>query len=177
MTSWACRQGGPIAHHFAVDHPDLIRHLVLAETGYRLSDDGKDWTRHLGELARQGKWRTAAVFMITTIYPTGLKKYLFTVVMWLLGKRMFAASGDPSDGLVEVEAEVNHDFPSEQLAAITVPTLVIGGEDDPFYLTRETAEGIPNAKLILYPGFGHNAFDDNKRQFQTDVLAFLNEDA
>jgi len=169
--------GGPIAHHFAVDHPDLIRHLVLAETGYRLSEEGKEWTRHVGDLARQGKWRKAGVFIVTTIYPKGLKKYLFKLFMWLFGKSMFGASGDPSDGLVEVEAEVNHDFTSEQLAEIKVPTLVIGGEEDKFYLNRETAEGIPNAKLILYKGFGHNAFDDNKHQFQTDILAFLKEEA
>jgi len=168
--------GGPIAHHFAVDHPDLIRHLVLAETGYRLSEEGKEWTRYIGDLARQGKWRKAGVFMVTTIYPKGLKKYLFKLFMWLFGKSMFGASGDPSDGLVEVEAEVNHDFTPEQLAEIKVPTLVIGGEEDKFYLNRETAEGIPNAKLILYKGFGHNAFDDNKRQFQTDILAFLREE-
>ena len=167
--------GGTIAHHFAVDHPDLIRHLVLAETGYRLSEEGKEWTRHMGDLARQGKWRKAGVFMVTTIYPKGLKKYFFMLFMWLFGKSMFGVS-DPSDGLVEVEAEVNHDFTFEQLAEIKVPTLVIGGEEDKFYLNRETAEGIPNAKLILYKGFGHNAFDDNKLQFQADILSFLKED-
>ena len=32
--------GGPIAQYFAADHPDLVRHLVLASTGYRLSDYG-----------------------------------------------------------------------------------------------------------------------------------------
>jgi pimeloyl-ACP methyl ester carboxylesterase len=168
--------GGPIAHWFAVDHHDLIRHLILAETGYRLSEEGKEWTRYMGDLARQGKWRKAGVFMVTTIYPKGLKKHLFKLVMWLFGKNMIGVS-DPSDGLVEVEAEVNHDFTSEQLAEIKVPTLVIGGEEDKFYLNRETAEGIPNAKLILYKGFGHNAFDDNKHQFQTDILDFLKEDS
>jgi pimeloyl-ACP methyl ester carboxylesterase len=169
--------GGPIAHHFAVDHPDLIRHLVLAETGYRLSEEGKEWTRYLGDLVRQGKWRKAAVFMVPAMYPKGLKKYIFKLFMWLFGKSMFSASGDPSDGLVEIEAEVNHDFTSEQLAEIKVPTLVIGGEEDKFYLNRETAEEIPNAKLILYEGFGHNALEDNKHQFQTDILAFLKENA
>jgi alpha-beta hydrolase superfamily lysophospholipase len=39
-----------------------------------------------------------------------------------------------------------------------------------------TAAGIPNAELILYEGFGHNAMFDNKRQFQEDILAFLNKD-
>jgi len=88
---------------------------------------------------------------------------------------MFGATDDPSDGLVEVEAEVNHNFPLERLAEIKVPTLIIGGEEDPFYLTRETAEGIPNAKLILYEGFRHNAINDNKLQFQKDILDFLKE--
>jgi pimeloyl-ACP methyl ester carboxylesterase len=104
----------------------------------------------------------------------GNEKVHIWFVMWLFGKSMIGVS-DPSDGLVEVEAEVNHDFTFERLAEIKVPTLIIGGEDDKFYQNRETAEGIPNAKLILYKGFGHNAFDDNKHQFQTDILAFLKE--
>jgi len=169
--------GGPIALHFAIDHPDLIRHLVLAETGYRLSEEGEEWIRQVGDLARQGKWRKAAVFMGTAMYPKGLKKHVFKFLVWLFGKSMFGASGDPSDGLVEVESEVNHDFASKQLAEIKVNTLVIGGEEDKFYLNRETAEGIPNAKLILYEGFGHNAFNDNKLQFQADILDFLKEDS
>lgn len=32
--------GGPIAQHFAVDHSNLIHRLVLAMTGYRLSENG-----------------------------------------------------------------------------------------------------------------------------------------
>jgi len=54
---------------------------------------------------------------------------------------------------------------------------VIAGDKDPFYsetLFRETAEGIPNAKLILYPGMGHPA---SGKQFRQDVLAFLEEDS
>jgi len=62
--------GGPIAHHFAVDHPDLVRHLILAETGYSLSKKGKEWTRRFGDLARQVKWRTAATSIIPLMYPS-----------------------------------------------------------------------------------------------------------
>ena len=32
--------GGPMAQYFAVDHPKLIRRLVLAMTGYRLTEQG-----------------------------------------------------------------------------------------------------------------------------------------
>ena len=69
-------------------------------------------------------------------------------------------------------AEDVHDF-RDRLDEITAPTLVIAGTDDPFYteaLFRETAVGIPGAKLILYPGMGHPA---HGKQFARDVLAFL----
>jgi hypothetical protein len=37
---------------------------------------------------------------------------------------------------------------------------------------EETAAGIPDARLILYPGMGHPA---SGKQFKQDVLAFLRE--
>jgi hypothetical protein len=48
-------------------------------------------------------------------------------------------------------------------------------QHDPFYtptLFRETAAGIPNARLYLYPNMGHPA---GGKQFQRDVLTFLRE--
>ena len=166
--------GGPMAQYFAVDHPDLVRRLVLALTGYRLTERGAELQRRMGDLARQRKWRAAYSTMMTGIYPRGIKQYLFKLLMWLFGA--MGAPADPSDGLVEIEAEEKHDF-KERLAEIKVSTLVIGGEEDYFYPIRETAMGIPNARLILYEGFGHNVIFDHNRQFSEDVLAFLTEDA
>ena len=165
--------GGPIAQHFVVDHPEMVDRLVLAETGYALSEKGKQLTRRLGDLLRQGKWRTAAADQAAIMFPRGVKKLFFQSVMWLLGKYAFGAPTDLSDGLVEIEAEDKHDF-EERLGEIKVPTLIIGGAEDPFYPISETATGIPNAKKILYEGLGHDAI--MKRQFNEDVLAFLNED-
>ena len=90
----------------------------------------------------------------------------------LLG--LLAAQKDPSDLVVTAEAEDTHDF-KDHLGEISAPTLVVAGDRDPFYtetLFRETAEGIPNARLILYPGMGHPA---SGKQFGRDVLAFLQE--
>ena len=163
--------GGPIAQHFAVDHSDLVHRLVLAMTGYRLSEQGAELQRHLGDLARQGKWRAGAASIGGAMAP-GAKRHLFKSLLWLFGKRAFGSPPTPSDGLVELEAEDNHDF-KKRLAEIKVPTLVIGGEEDFFYPIRETATGIPNARLVLYEGVGHGAM--MKRQFSQDVLAFLAE--
>ena len=164
--------GGPIAQHFAVDHPDLVHRLVLAMTGYRLSEGGKQLQRLLGELVRKGNWRAAAATMASGMMPGGVKRLLFKSLFWLFGKRVFGAPSNPSDGLVELEAEDKHNF-KERLAEIKMPTLVIGGEEDFFYPIRETAAGIPSAKLILYEGVGHGAM--MKRQFSEDVTAFLTE--
>ena len=73
-----------------------------------------------------------------------------------------------------VEAEDKHDF-KDRLGEISAPTLVVAGDRDPFYtetLFRETAEDIPEARLILYPGMGHPA---SGKHFGRDVLAFLEE--
>ena len=77
--------------------------------------------------------------------------------------------------VVTVEAEDKLAF-QDCLAEITAPTLVAGGENDPFYtpaLFRETANGIPNAQLCLYPNMGHPA---SGKQFHQDILAFLREE-
>lgn len=61
----------------------------------------------------------------------------------------------------------------EQLAGIRTTTLVTGGDRDPFYpeeLFRQTAEGIPGAKLILYEGMGHPA---SGTKFRKDLAEFL----
>ena len=81
---------------------------------------------------------------------------------------------DPTDLVVTIEAEDKFYF-KEQLERIVAPTLVIAGTRDFFYteeLFRETAEGIPDARLILYQGMGHPA---SGKQFRQDVLKFLRE--
>jgi pimeloyl-ACP methyl ester carboxylesterase len=65
-----------------------------------------------------------------------------------------------------------------RLGEIATPTLVIGGSRDRFYppeLFRETANGIPNARLILYENRAHGGTFADWR-FGRDVVAFLNAD-
>lgn len=162
--------GGPIAQYFAVDHAELVRHLVLAMTGYRLTDGGRQLQRQLINLAEQERWRATAACLARGI-NTGASGLLLKVIFWIFGKRLFGSPTTPNDGIVELKAEEGHDF-KKQLADIHAPTLVIGGDKDFFYPIRETADGIPKAKLILYKGVGHSAI--MRRRFQEDVLSFLN---
>jgi len=162
--------GGPVAQQLAGDHPELVHRLVLALTGYRLIKGGARLQRQLIDLTMQRKWRAAAA--VQAGMTSGPIKPIATVVFWLLGKVVFENPVDPSDGVVELEAEDKFNF-EKRLTEIKMPTLVIGGDHDCFYPIRETAERIPSAKLILYKNTGHTAM--LKPHFNRDILSFLTE--
>jgi len=162
--------GGAIAQHFAIDHPDLVRRLVLAMTGFRLTEEGKELQVKVADLARKRKRRAASALLGTAIIRRGISKHVFKWFMWLLGP--LSIPTDPSDGIVEIEAEDRHDL-TDHLDKIKADTLVIGGEEDFFYPVRETARKIPNARLVLYPNLGHNAMFARSRQFGEEIRTFL----
>ncbi len=165
--------GGSIAQHFAADHPDLLRRLVLHSSAYILNERARASQMRMGLLARQRDWVAVASESLQFVVPrdrwfTGMGVRLGSLALSL------TAPKDPSDLIVTVEAEDKHDF-IDRLAEIQAPTLVAAGKADPFYseeLFRKTAEGIPDARLILYPDMGHPA---SGKQFARDVLAFLME--
>ena len=166
--------GGSIAQHFAADHPDLVRWLVIHSSAYTPGDAAKEVQLHIGRLARQEKWREASAALIGFIMPPGWFGRIATALGSLL--MSLSAPKGPSDLCVTVEAEDRHDF-KDRLGEITAPALVIAGDQDPFYteaLFRDTAIGIPNARLILYEGMGHPA---RGKEFGQDLLAFLKEGA
>lgn len=167
--------GGSIAQHFAADHPDLVRRLVLHSAAHTLGDAGKAVQLRVSDLARQRRWQAAYTAMLGFIMPPrpGLKGYANRLAVGV-GPFILARMPpkDPSDLIITVLAEDQHAF-KDRLGEIGAPTLVAAGTADPFYsepLFRETAAGIPHATLILYPGMGHPAAG---KQFQQDVLAFL----
>jgi len=166
--------GGSIAQHFAADHPDLVRRLVLHSSAHTLSDEAKRLQRETARLAESGRWREASALMIEAVLPpTGPIKALAGPIV-AIGSRLMAwkAPADARDLVVTVEAEDGHAF-RDRLVEITAETLVVAGAQDPFYtpaLFTETAAGIPDARLILHENMGHPAAG---RRFARDVLAFL----
>jgi pimeloyl-ACP methyl ester carboxylesterase len=165
--------GGSIVQHFAADHPDLVRRLVIHSSAHTLSDWAKEIQMQVARLAQQGKWREAWAVLLRCVLG---RKWYAGVFVWLVSLILsFSAPDDPSDLVVTVEAEDKHAF-RDRLAEITAPTLVVAGDQDPFNteaLFRETAAGIPNATLILYQGMGHPA---SGKQFRRHLLAFLTEE-
>lgn len=168
--------GGSIVQHFAADHPDLVRRLVIHSSAHTLGERGKQVQLEVARLAQQGQYAQASAAILAFMFPqSGIGKTLSRPLIWLLSRLMVSGkTKDLSDLVATIEAEDQHNFKS-RLAEIQMPTLVIAGAEDPFYsqaLFRETAQGIPNAKFILYEKMGHPAMG---KQFARDVLAFLKE--
>ncbi len=171
--------GGSIAHEFAARHPALVRHLVLYSSACRMSDEGRLFQRGLAELAGRGQWADfwAEGFGFMFLPHAGAGRTMTRPVVWLI-RVVASIFGHPppnrTDFLVQVAAEDAFDF-HDRLHEIGAPTLVIGGERDPFYspeLFRETATGIPNARLVLIPNAGHGP---TGRPVQREMLAFLRD--
>jgi pimeloyl-ACP methyl ester carboxylesterase len=115
--------------------------------------------------------------MIRYVLPrAGIWKLLNPPLSWTTARLLsLGKKPDLSDLVVTIKAEDQHAF-KDRLAEITAPTLVIAGADDPFYtpaLFRETAAGIPNARLVLYEKMRHPAMG---KQFERDVLEFLRDE-
>ncbi|NLE05542.1 MAG: alpha/beta hydrolase [Crenarchaeota archaeon] len=166
--------GGLIAQHFAADHPELVRRLVLAMSCYRFSEEGNELDMRYAELLSEGKKRAALKSLEPIIEGGRIQKAFLKFFMGYIGPLFWSNPDKPSDFLVEGKAEMTHNS-QIRLAEIKAPTLVIGGDNDyfcPVERLRETAAGIPDAKLALYKGKGHMI---TGKQFEEDVLAFLNE--
>ena len=89
--------GGSIVQHFAADHPDLVRKLIIHSSAYILSDVAKQVQLRVGHLARRGQWRAAYAALISPMFPSrGVLGCAARPVVWLaslMGGLIFGAPG------------------------------------------------------------------------------------
>ena len=164
--------GGSVALQLAVDHPELVRRLVVVASACRLSDEGRRVQRRLGAAVRAGRPRQAGAAGIGAMAAGSWGVAVFGAVGWLMGRGVFGRSG--ADLLALVDAEDTFDV-TDRLGEITARTLIVGAERDRYYsadLFRRTAEGIPHAQLVLYPRTGHLG-TTLRRRYYRDVREFL----
>ena len=169
--------GGSIAQYVALDHPELVRRLVLVVTASRLSDEGRETCERWRTLAHGRRWRELRADMASVTVTSETNKRLARAFMTVLGRFVLGTPSDPSDFLTTLEADLAHNT-TGRLPEISAPTLIIGGSEDPFFsesLLRETAGKIPGAELRVYEGVGHGVPKERKRRYEDDGLAFLSE--
>lgn len=163
--------GGMIAQHFAADYPDLVEKLVLVVTCARknpiLQESLEEWTN----CAHRDDHTALMDSNVRRIYSdTYYRKNKWMIP--ITGKLTKPKSYDRF--LIQAEACRCHDA-YDRLPQITVPTLVIGGEQDKSLgadASREIAGRIPGALLKIYPQWGHGLYEESG-DFLTVVREFL----
>jgi pimeloyl-ACP methyl ester carboxylesterase len=169
----AVSTGATIGLRLALQHPDLVRRLVVVGAS-SLSETGRRCQRDVIEHLQAGRPRRAAARMFATMAGGPPSRAALALLGFLVGKRMYG--GDVADMLVTAEAELDEDLEHE-LSRIATPTLVIGGARDRFYspaLFRSTAAGLTRGSLVLFGRRGHLGTMSSPGLVE-DVLNFLDD--
>lgn len=171
--------GGSSAMHFAVDHARLVNKLVLAMTAHELNPYGKEVARIWRDLALAQDWPALYERMGVDVAEGSTPEWVTRLMMRIFGKLLLGTPKSGSDFAIVLDSDINLDV-VDKLPCIQKPTLVIGGEKDPFYgadAIRQTARLIPKAELCLLKNGGHAVVKTQTRSFETAVLKFLQSSA
>ncbi len=166
--------GGAISQVLAVRHPDRVLSLTLACTACR----NHPWRRELLE-----RWAQTAL-------DRGMGAMTGEAARWVIGPRSFRrlvpafgwlgplALGRPAHSFVaQVRAILAADETlAQELNTITVPTLVIVGNQDiltPRGDSEEIADRIPGAELVVISGAAHGFMVEHASTFNKILQDFL----
>jgi 3-oxoadipate enol-lactonase len=166
--------GGAISQIVALQHQDRVRSLTLACTACR----NHPWRREL-----LTGWATIAT-------ERGMGVMTREAARWVIGPRSFRrlfpafgwlgplAMGRSAHAFAaQVRAILATDETmADQLAQITVPALVLVGNQDiltPRGDSEELAERLPNAELVVISGAAHGFMVEHATTFNRVLLGFL----
>lgn len=147
--------GGSIALQLALDHPDVVKRLVLVSAAARLRPRGEEAQDEVAARVRAGHPRAAAATMLATTNEGPIRRRLLYLAGLVLG-RLVIGRDDP-ELVLTIEAEDGFDLRGD-LSRVAAPTLLIGGGRDGYYspeFLARTADGIPSAVHVELPRKGH----------------------
>ena len=163
--------GGMIAQWLAIDFPEAVNRLVLTVTASKpnpiLTASIEEWITQ----AHQNDHRALMSSNLQKIYSADYCRkngWMIPILTVATKPKSYARF------LIQAEACLHHNAFSH-LSGIQASTLVIGGEQDQSLgpeASREMAEQIPGAQLIMYPQWGHGLYEEAK-DFNQLVYNFL----
>jgi pimeloyl-ACP methyl ester carboxylesterase len=162
--------GGYVAQRFALDHPDRLLGLVLV---------GAPRSLH----GRRAPFAAAVEAMEDPVDPDLVRQVLATFpltgpVPTAFVDAMIAESAKVPAGVWRTAlAELTAAVPPTETATITLPTLILWGEQDELLRSEQEAlaAAIPGSRLIGYPDTGHLIVWERPRQVAADIAAFTTQ--
>ncbi len=153
--------GGMIAQQLAISHPHRVRSLTsIMSTPSRAAGQARLRAQRVLFLPPATDQEAAAERALKVYRVIGSPGYrLDEGRVADVARRSFARGNDPAGVARQYAAIVVSPDRSPGLRALTIPTLVIHGEDDPLVQVdggRATAKTVPGARLVVVPGMGHD---------------------
>jgi pimeloyl-ACP methyl ester carboxylesterase len=170
--------GSTIAQQLAIRHPQKVKSMVLMCPWARCDNKAKA----IFELMVDCKARFRP-----EEFSRFVQQLIFSKASWddpevyagMLSDRKNAAfdtNPQPLIGLEGQAAACMEHAVLDQLALLSVPTFVLGGDEDEFtpsWMTKEVADAIPGSELQIYPRSGHAFHWENLDDFNKRVSDWL----
>ena len=148
--------GGAIALRLAIDFPERVTTLQLHGAWAKTHGYARMYLSLLKRFLEEGGLDFYYEAALVYLFPPDFLTEQYDFALEIL-ERM-KANSSPIAGLAgQIEANLTHDE-ADRLSQVRVPTLVTVGELDmclPPYFSRELADGIPAAELVVFPGGSH----------------------
>ncbi len=171
--------GGMLAQILAVQHPDLIRKIIIAGAAPRGGEE------HLLEVVDQAFSRGAPDVRLPLFFtPSEESQNAGRAFIARATARKEDRDADSGDDVSEPQAKAiigwcaSKDEGDATLRAIAQPALIVHGSDDTMFPSINAYamfKAMTNAQLVLYPDSGHGALFQYPARFVAHCRTFLDE--
>ncbi|HSR11519.1 MAG TPA: alpha/beta hydrolase [Thermodesulfobacteriota bacterium] len=165
--------GGAIAQQFALDHPEMIRSLILVSTFSAI----------------EGRAQQAFLCLKDALKRGGYPAFFDEVVALAFTPEYIASHPGPIAELKEKRIRINSPAAigraadackafnvKKEISRIAAPTLVVSGREDvftPIDLAQHIHESIRGSEWKIIDGVGHNVYIEKPAELAGAVLDFL----
>ncbi len=189
--------GATLALAYAAAHPDRVGAMVLADgTGLDWADFRAEYHRiadarrtpdqqhrldDLGSLGEPGRRGRTAAEEVEWRVLHAVPDFADPVAAWALAREdaeaPFAINVDCNRILNAETDAVGPAAQREQCARATMPVLVIHGAGDPRPIggVRRLVDALPDARLVVLPGCGHQPWREDPDGFRDVLASFIDE--
>jgi len=173
--------GGAIAQELTVNHPQLVRKLILAATAPKGGEGINQRDPEIIKIVSKPDFEDED-FLTLFFEPSARSQELgrASIKRRMQRKKYFDAVISTQTAHAHAKARQGWGLPAdasfEYLKQIKQPVLVANGKNDIMMFTINSYtlfEHLPNARLLLYPDSGHGFLFQNTQDFAKQVCQFL----